>query len=168
MFVIIDVECVHTITFKLLQRDVIFMMPESYVLALDEIGIIDSLTRETITGFSNSAEVISAASVALSIFALGLGGTMSLYAVAVLMISAIFGFRLMNLIAMQDTTIEPDLIQNICSTHNSYLSLNNIINVRMKLLDEIYNLSYKVHVIWMAQLVLMVLGSIIVVMEVMV
>ena len=102
----------------------------------------------------------------MSIFALRLGGNMSLFAVVILLISVIFGFRVMNIIAVQDTMIEPDLIHNICSTHNSYLSLNNIIDVRMKLLDEMYNLSYKVHIIWLTQLALMVVGTFSVVMDV--
>ena len=84
------------------------------------------------------------------------------------MISAILGFRVMNITAMDDTMIEPYDIQNICFTHNSYLSLNTIIDVRMKLLDEVSNLSYKVHVIWMAQLVLMVFGTLAVVIGVMI
>ena len=144
------------------------MIPDSHVIALEEIRIIDRLKRETISEFSNSAGVISAASIALSIFALGFGGIISIYAAVILMISAILGFRVMNITAMDDTMIEPYDIQNICFTHNSYLSLNTIIDVRMKLLDEVSNLSYKVHVIWMAQLVLMVFGTLAVVIGVMI
>ncbi len=144
------------------------MIPDSHVIALDEIRILDRSKRETITGLSNSAGVISAASIALSIFALGLGGIISVFAVSILMMSAIFGFRVMNINALQDTMIEPYDIQKFCSTHNSYLSLNTIIDVRMKLLDEISNLSYNVHIIWMAQLALMIMGTFLVVIGVMI
>ena len=53
------------------------MIPDSHVIALDEIRILDRSKRETIIGLSNSAGVISVASIALSIFALGLGGIIS-------------------------------------------------------------------------------------------
>lgn len=144
------------------------MIPDSHVIALEEIRIIDRSTRETISGFSNSAGVISAASVALSIFALGLGGITSFYAVAILMMSVILGFRVMNVALMQETMVEPNLIQKILFTHNSYLSLYTIVDVRMKLLEEISNLSYKVQVIWTVQLAMMVLGTFLIVVGVMI